>query len=162
MLVRIIMGSSSDAPIGKKVCDYLEKFQVPYEVSVVSAHRSLDDLVKLIKKDDADLYIGLAGKAAHLSGVIAGMTIKPVIGVPIKSSSLDGMDALLSTVQMPSGVPVATVAINGGENAAVLATQILALKDGGLAKELEAYKLEMKENVRKMNDEDEIQELQRR
>lgn len=159
MLVRIIMGSSSDAPIAEKVTTYLNKFDVPYEVSVISAHRALDDLLDLVGKEDADLYIGIAGKAAHLSGVIAGATIKPVIGIPVKSSTLDGLDALLSTVQMPKGVPVATVAIDGGENAAVLAAQILAVSNDDLANKLKDFKEEMKENVRKMNDEEEVKKL---
>ncbi len=159
MLVRIIMGSSSDAPIAQKVTSYLKKFQVNYEVSVISAHRALADLEALISQDDADVYIGIAGKAAHLSGVIAGSTIKPVIGIPVKSSTLDGLDALLSTVQMPKGVPVATVAIDGGENAAVLATQILALQDPTLAQALHDHKDEMREGVRAMNEEEAVKEL---
>lgn len=159
MLVRLVMGSSSDAPIGQKVVDYLKKFEVAYEVSVISAHRALKDLEDLVAKDDADVYIGIAGKAAHLSGVMAGMSTKPVIGIPAKSSTLDGLDALLSTVQMPKGVPVATVAIDGGENAAILAVQILALADEGLAARLKDFKLEMEEGVRKMNDEEVIRNL---
>lgn len=159
MLVRLVMGSSSDAPIGQKVVDYLKKFEVPYEVSVISAHRALKDLEDLVSKDDADVYIGIAGKAAHLSGVMAGMSTKPVIGIPAKSSTLDGLDALLSTVQMPKGVPVATVAIDGGENAAILAVQILALANEGLASRLKDFKLEMEEGVRSMNEEEVIKNL---
>lgn len=159
MDIRIIMGSSSDAAIGKKVVSYLKKFDVSYEVTVISAHRALNDLERLIAQDDAKVYIGIAGKAAHLSGVMAGMTTKPVIGIPAKSSTLDGLDALLATVQMPKGVPVATVAIDGGENAAILAAQILALSDEELAQKLVDYKKEMAEGVRHMNDEETVKEL---
>lgn len=159
MQVRVIMGSSSDAKIAEKVVSFLKKFDVEYDVHVISAHRALAQLDDLVSQDDTDVYIGMAGKAAHLSGVIAGMTTKPVIGIPIKSSTLDGLDALLSTVQMPKGVPVATVAIDGGENAAVLATQILALKDESLAQKLKDYKKEMEAGVLEMNDEEAIKAL---
>lgn len=159
MDVRIIMGSSSDAAIGEKVTSFLKKFEVDYEVTVISAHRALGDLDKMMAQDDAKVYIGIAGKAAHLSGVMAGMTTKPVIGIPVKSSTLDGLDALLSTVQMPKGVPVATMAIDGGENAAIFATQILALANEELAQKLHDYKTEMTEGVRKMNDEDAVKKL---
>lgn len=159
MDVRIIMGSSSDAAIGEKVTSFLKKFEVDYEVTVISAHRALGDLDKMMAQDDAKVYIGIAGKAAHLSGVMAGMTTKPVIGIPVKSSTLDGLDALLSTVQMPKGVPVATMAIDGGENAAIFATQILALANEELAQKLHDYKTEMTEGVRKMNDEDTVKNL---
>ncbi len=159
MDVRIIMGSSSDAAIGEKVTSFLKKFEVDYEVTVISAHRALGDLDKMMAQDDAKVYIGIAGKAAHLSGVMAGMTTKPVIGIPVKSSTLDGLDALLSTVQMPKGVPVATMAIDGGENAAIFATQILALANEELAQKLHDYKTEMTEGVRKMNDEDAVKNL---
>ena len=159
MQVRVIMGSSSDAKIAEKVVSFLKKFDVEYDVHVISAHRALAQLDDSVSQDDTDVYIGMAGKAAHLSGVIAGMTTKPVIGIPIKSSTLDGLDALLSTVQMPKGVPVATVAIDGGENAAVLATQILALKDESLAQKLKDYKKEMEAGVLEMNDEEAIKAL---
>lgn len=159
MKVRIIMGSSSDAPIAKKVVDQLKAFEVDYEVTVISAHRALGTLDEMMKQEDAEVYIGIAGKAAHLSGVMAGMTTKPVIGIPVKSSTLDGLDALLSTVQMPSGVPVATVAIDGGQNAAILATQILALSDETLAKKLKDHKKEMEQGVAKMNEEQAVKEL---
>lgn len=159
MDVRIIMGSSSDAAIGEKVTSFLKKFEVDYEVTVISAHRALGDLDKMMAQNDAKVYIGIAGKAAHLSGVMAGMTTKPVIGIPVKSSTLDGLDALLSTVQMPKGVPVATMAIDGGENAAIFATQILALANEELAQKLHDYKTEMTEGVRKMNDEDAVKNL---
>lgn len=159
MLVRVIMGSSSDVEIARKVTTHLTKFDVPYEVSVISAHRSLESLQELINKNDADVYIGLAGKAAHLSGVIAGSTTKPVIGVPVKSSTLEGLDALLSTVQMPKGVPVATVAIDGGENAAILAVQMLAISNEELTQKLLAHKDEMKQGVVEMNNEAAVREL---
>lgn len=159
MDVRIIMGSSSDVAIGEKVTTFLKKFDVRYEVTVISAHRALGDLDKMMAQDDAQIYIGIAGKAAHLSGVMAGMTTKPVIGIPVKSSTLDGLDALLSTVQMPKGVPVATMAIDGGENAAIFATQILALSNPEFAQKLANYKVEMTEGVREMNDEEAIRNL---
>lgn len=159
MLVRIIMGSSSDIKIAEKVTKILQKFDVAYEVSVISAHRDLDRLLEVVNKKDADLYIGIAGKAAHLSGVIAGATIRPVIGVPVKSSTLDGLDALLSTVQMPKGVPVATVAIDGGENAAFLAVQILATANKDLEDKLFKHKEEMKQGVLAMDQEEDIRNL---
>lgn len=138
--VRVIMGSASDVEIAKKVTAILKKFEVSYEVSVISAHRALELLQDTIHKDDAKVYIGIAGMAAHLAGVMAGMTIKPVIGIPVGGSNTSGLDALLSMVQMPKGVPVATVAINGGDNAALLAIQILALSDEALVGKLQAYK----------------------
>ncbi len=156
-MITIVMGSSSDKAIAKKVVDQLKEFGVEYKVLVISAHRALDLLLEEVAKDEADVYIAMAGKAAHLAGVLAGATTKPVIGIPVKSSTLDGLDALLSTVQMPSGVPVATVAIDGGQNAAILATQILALQDEKLAQKLKDYKVTMQENVVKMNDD--IQDL---
>jgi 5-(carboxyamino)imidazole ribonucleotide mutase len=159
MKVRIIMGSSSDVAIAEKVVNQLKEFNIDYEVTVISAHRALGTLEEMMNKDDAGVYIGLAGKAAHLSGVMAGMTTKPVIGVPIKSSTLDGLDALLSTVQMPSGVPVATVAIDGGKNAAILAAQILALSDEDLAQKLKDYKKDMEQGVKEMNDEEAVRNL---
>ena len=145
--VRVIMGSASDVEIAKKVTSILKKFDISYEVSVISAHRALNVLEDTMGKDDCDVYIGIAGMAAHLAGVMAGMTIKPVIGIPVGGSNTAGLDALLSMVQMPKGVPVATVAINGGNNAALLAIQILALKDENLKNKLRAYKKEMLEKV---------------
>ncbi|WP_311516493.1 5-(carboxyamino)imidazole ribonucleotide mutase [uncultured Anaerococcus sp.] len=150
--VRVIMGSASDVEIAKKVTAILKKFEVSYEVSVISAHRALELLQDTIHKDDAKVYIGIAGMAAHLAGVMAGMTIKPVIGIPVGGSNTSGLDALLSMVQMPKGVPVATVAINGGDNAALLAIQILALSDEALVGKLQAYKKEMLDKVREDND----------
>lgn len=159
MKVRIIMGSSSDAPVAQKVVDQLKEFDINYEVTVISAHRALGTLEEMMEKDDAAVYIGIAGKAAHLSGVMAGMTTKPIIGIPVKSSTLDGLDALLSTVQMPSGVPVATVAIDGGKNAAILAAQILALSDENLAEKLKDHKKEMEQGVKAQNDEEAVKNL---
>lgn len=145
--VRVIMGSASDIEVAKKVTQILKKFEISYEVSVISAHRALNILEETIKKDDCKVYIGIAGMAAHLAGVMAGMTIKPVIGIPVGGSNTAGLDALLSMVQMPKGVPVATVAINGGNNAALLAIQILALADENLAEKLKTYKKEMLDKV---------------
>lgn len=145
--IRVIMGSASDVEIGKKVTKILKKFDIDYEVSVISAHRALNVLEDTMAKDDAKVYIGIAGMAAHLAGVMAGMTIKPVIGLPVGGTNTAGLDALLSMVQMPKGVPVATVAINGGDNAALLAIQILALADENLAQKLKDYKKEMLDKV---------------
>ena len=145
--VRVIMGSASDIEIAKKVTKILKKFDIDYEVSVISAHRALNVLEDTMQKDDAKVYIGIAGMAAHLAGVMAGMTIKPVIGLPVGGSNTAGLDALLSMVQMPKGVPVATVAINGGDNAALLAIQILALSDENLSQKLKDYKKEMLDKV---------------
>lgn len=145
--VRVIMGSASDIEVAKKVTSILKDFEISYEVSVISAHRALGVLEEVMEEDDAKVYIGIAGMAAHLAGVMAGMTIKPVIGLPVGGSNTAGLDALLSMVQMPKGVPVATVAINGGNNAALLAIQILALADDSLANKLKAYKKDMLEKV---------------
>ena len=145
--VRVIMGSASDIEIAKKVTKILKKFDIDYEVSVISAHRALNVLEDTMQKDDAKVYIGIAGMAAHLAGVMAGMTIKPVIGLPVGGSNTAGLDALLSMVQMPKGVPVATVALNGGDNAALLAIQILALSDENLSQKLNDYKKEMSDKV---------------
>lgn len=145
--VRVIMGSASDVEIAKKVTKILKKFDIDYKVSVISAHRALDVLEKTMAADDAKVYIGIAGMAAHLAGVMAGMTIKPVIGLPVGGTNTAGLDALLSMVQMPKGVPVATVAINGGDNAALLAIQILALSDENLSQKLKDHKKEMLDKV---------------
>ncbi|MDU2565768.1 MAG: 5-(carboxyamino)imidazole ribonucleotide mutase [Anaerococcus sp.] len=145
--VRVIMGSASDIEVAKKVTKILKKFDIDYEVSVISAHRALNVLEETMGKDDTKVYIGIAGMAAHLAGVMAGMTIKPVIGLPVGGSNTSGLDALLSMVQMPKGVPVATVALNGGDNAALLAIQILALSDENLSQKLNDYKKEMSDKV---------------
>ena len=151
MDIRLIMGSTSDIEVAKKVTKMLKKFDLSYEVSVISAHRALDVLKETVEKDDCKVYITIAGKAAHLGGVTAGITTKPVIGIPVKGSALAGMDALYSIVQMPKGVPVATVAVNGAENAAILAVQILAIKYDELAKKLEDYKLQMRDDIVKID-----------
>ncbi len=138
--VGIIMGSDSDLPIIAKAVDMLKSFGVPYEVHIFSAHRTpveARDFSLNARQNGFGAIIAAAGMAAHLAGAIAANTTLPVIGIPCKSSNLDGMDALLSTVQMPTGIPVATVAINGAANAALLAIQILAVEDKELAVKLD-------------------------
>ena len=138
--VGIVMGSDSDLPIIRKATDMLDILEIPYEVHVYSAHRTPTEAAEFAanaKKNGFGVLIAAAGMAAHLAGAIAARTTLPVIGIPCKSSNLDGLDALLSTVQMPTGIPVATVAINGGGNAALIAAQILALSDEELAQRLE-------------------------
>ncbi len=150
--VIIVMGSDSDLPAVQPAIDTLKKFGVPFEARVCSAHRTPDKAHKLAseaKENGAGCIIAAAGKAAHLAGVMAAFTTLPVIGIPIKSSTMDGLDSLLSTVQMPSGVPVATVAINGAENAALLAVQMFAVYEPELADKLAAFKKEMSEKVEK-------------
>ena len=137
--VGILMGSDSDLPIVRKATDMLDSLGIGYEVHVYSAHRTPVEAAEFSKNARANGFgamIAFAGMAAHLAGAVAANTTLPVIGVPCKSSNLDGMDALLSTVQMPTGIPVATVAINGGGNAALLAAQILATADEALAEKL--------------------------
>lgn len=144
--VAVIMGSDSDLPTVKPAIDKLKSFGVPVEAHVMSAHRTpaqASEFAANAKANGFGAIIAAAGKAAHLGGVLAAHTTLPVIGIPIKSSTLDGLDALLATVQMPSGIPVATVAINGAENAAILAVQMLALSDERLAAELDAMKDKM-------------------
>ncbi|MBE5759246.1 MAG: 5-(carboxyamino)imidazole ribonucleotide mutase [Clostridiales bacterium] len=141
--VAVIMGSDSDLPVVEKAINTLKEYEVPFEVHVYSAHRTpavAADFAKNAKANGFGVIIAAAGKAAHLGGVLAGNTTLPVIGIPVKASELDGMDALLATVQMPSGVPVATVAINGASNAALLAVQMLAISDETLAVKLAAAK----------------------
>ena len=138
--VGIVMGSDSDLPIIKKATDMLSSLGIDYEVHIYSAHRTPDearDFARNARKNGFGAIIAAAGMAAHLAGAIAANTTLPVIGIPCKSTVLDGMDALLSTVQMPTGIPVATVAINGGANAALLAAQIIAVEDADLAKKLD-------------------------
>ena len=138
--VGIVMGSDSDMPVIKKATDMLGALDIPFEVHIYSAHRTPAEAKEFSQNARANgfgVIIAAAGMAAHLAGAIAANTTLPVIGIPCKSSVLDGMDALLSTVMMPSGIPVATVAINGGANAALLAAQILAVEDGGLAIKLD-------------------------
>lgn len=139
--VGIIMGSDSDLPIIKKATDMLKTLDIPFEVHIYSAHRTpveARDFALNARKNGFGVLIAAAGMAAHLAGAIAANTTLPVIGIPCKSSNLDGMDALLSTVQMPTGIPVATVAINGAANAALLAAQIIAVEDKDLAQKLDA------------------------
>lgn len=150
MKIAIIMGSDSDFPVVEKGYKILKEFGVETEVRVISAHRTPDEAINFAKNADVngfEVIIAAAGKAAHLPGVLAGCTSLPVIGVPIKSSDLEGMDALLAIVQMPPGVPVATVAINGAENAALLAVQILSVKYDELRIKFNAYKKQMAEKV---------------
>ena len=152
--VAIIMGSDSDLPIVEKAIEVLKQYQVPFEVHIYSAHRTPEkarEFAIKARKNNIGVIIAAAGKAAHLAGAIAANTTLPVIGIPIKSSTLDGLDALLSTVQMPSGVPVATVAIDGAQNSALLAIQMLAIEDKELAEKLEEAK---KENERKVLEKD--------
>jgi len=137
--VGIIMGSDSDLPVVEKAISTLAEYGVPYEVHVFSAHRTPEqskDFAQNAKADGFGAIIAAAGKAAHLAGAIAANTTLPVIGIPVKASTLDGLDALLSTVQMPAGIPVATVAIDGAVNAALLSIQILAVSDDELAQKL--------------------------
>lgn len=139
--VGIIMGSDSDLPIIQKATDMLNSLDIPFEVHIYSAHRTpveARDFALNARANGFGVLIAAAGMAAHLAGAIAANSTLPVIGIPCKSSVLDGMDALLSTVQMPTGIPVATVAINGGANAALLAAQILAVSDADLAAKLDA------------------------
>ena len=138
--VAIIMGSDSDLPIVQKATDTLKQFEIPFEVHVYSAHRTpveAKEFACSARENGFGVIIAAAGMAAHLAGAVAANTTLPVIGIPCKSSILDGIDAMLSTVQMPSGIPVATVAINGGVNAALWSAQILAVEDGELAKKLD-------------------------
>lgn len=148
--VAIIMGSDSDLKAMQGAMDALKALEIPYAVRIISAHRTPEAASTFAKNARADGYgaiIAAAGKAAHLAGAMAANTILPVIGVPMKSSTLDGLDALLSTVQMPSGMPVATVAIDGATNAALLAAQILAVSDDALAGRFAAYRAAQTEKV---------------
>ena len=149
--VAVIMGSDSDWGVLKGAVKTLKGFGIETEVRVMSAHRTPEvasSFASGAHQAGFGVIIAAAGKAAHLAGVLAAHTTLPVIGIPIKSSTLDGLDALLSTVQMPKGIPVATVAIDGAENAALLAVQILAVSDEGLQEQLEAMKRDMVESVK--------------
>ncbi|WP_299583739.1 5-(carboxyamino)imidazole ribonucleotide mutase [uncultured Sunxiuqinia sp.] len=151
--VSIIMGSTSDLEVMEKAAKILDEFEIPFEINALSAHRTPEEVERFTKsaKDrGVQVIIAGAGMAAHLPGVIASMTPLPVIGVPIKAS-LDGMDALLAIVQMPPGIPVATVAINGAQNAGILAIQMMALGDAALMERLVAYKSDLKEKIVKAN-----------
>ncbi|GAP71870.1 phosphoribosylaminoimidazole carboxylase catalytic subunit [Candidatus Symbiothrix dinenymphae] len=153
--VSIIMGSTSDLPVMEKAAKILDEFEVPFEMHALSAHRTpaeVEDFAKNAQGRGIEVIIAAAGMAAHLPGVIASMTPLPVIGVPI-NSTLDGMDALLAIVQMPPGIPVATVGINAAMNAAILATQFLAVKDPTLQTKLADYKEGLKKKIVQANDE---------
>ena len=148
--IGIVMGSDSDLPVVEKAMATLEKFGVPFEAHVYSAHRTpveASEFAKGARANGFGAIIAAAGKAAHLAGAMVANTTLPVIGIPIKSSTLDGLDALLSTVQMPGGLPVATVAIDGAENAALLAIQILAVEEATLAEKLDNARKEAAEKV---------------
>lgn len=153
--VGIVMGSDSDLPIVKKAMDMLDSFGVKYEVHVYSAHRTPDEasvFASTARENGFGAIIAAAGMAAHLAGAIAARTTLPVIGIPCKSSCFDGMDALLSTVQMPTGIPVATVAVNGAANAALLAIQMLAIEDKALQEKLDAKRVSDAQKVLEKND----------
>jgi 5-(carboxyamino)imidazole ribonucleotide mutase len=154
-VVSIIMGSTSDLPVMEKAARFLDGMEIPFEMRALSAHRTPEDVERFArgaKGRGIRVIVAAAGMAAHLCGVIASMTPLPVIGVPV-NSTLDGMDALLAIVQMPPGIPVATVGINGALNAAILSAQILSLGDEPLQQRLEAYREDLKAKVIKANDE---------
>lgn len=149
-LVGILMGSESDLPVMEKAMEVLKEMEVPYEMEISSAHRLPEktaNYAKTARKRGVEVVIAGAGMAAHLAGVLASHTTLPVIGVPIKSGALEGVDALYSTVQMPPGVPVATVGIDGAKNAAYLACEILSIKYPEIAKKLEAFRRKTKETL---------------
>jgi len=154
-IVSIIMGSTSDLPVMEKAAQLLNDLHVPFEMNALSAHRTpeaVEEFAKGTRKRGIKVIIAAAGMAAALPGVIAANTTLPVIGVPVKGSVLDGVDALYSIIQMPPGIPVATVAINGAMNAAILAVQMLALSDTGLAEAFTAYKEGLKKKIVKANE----------
>lgn len=154
--IALIMGSDSDWPLVKKAAEVLSRFGVACDIQVMSAHRTPERVRDYVKNAETErgvkVFIAAAGKAAHLPGVIAAYTTLPVIGVPVRATALDGLDALLSIVQMPSGVPVATVAIDGAENAALLAVQILALTMPELAQPLKDHRAQMAAAVEAKNE----------
>jgi 5-(carboxyamino)imidazole ribonucleotide mutase len=153
--VSIIMGSTSDLPVMEKAAQLLNDLKVPFEINALSAHRTPEAVEKFAKEAESrgiKVIIAAAGMAAHLPGVIASMTKLPIIGVPIKAS-LDGMDALLAIVQMPPGIPVATVGIDGAQNAGILAVQMLSLADADLAQRLQDFKESLKSKIEKANQE---------
>ncbi len=148
--VAVIMGSDSDWPVVKGACAQLKELGIPCEAHILSAHRTpaaAAEFAKTAREKGFGVIICAAGMAAHLAGAFAANTILPVIGIPMKGGAVDGLDALLATVQMPSGIPVATVALNGAKNAAVLAAQILAVSDEALAEKLVAARAEMAEQI---------------
>ena len=153
--VAVIMGSDSDFDVVKKCLIALEKFDIEYDAEVISAHRNPDKIfsyVRSAEENGIELIIGAAGKAAHLPGVMAGLTPLPVICIPIQTSFQGGLDSLLSIVQMPSGVPVATVAVNGAENAGILAAQMLSIKYPEIREKMKAYKETLDEEVAAKNE----------
>lgn len=148
--VGIVMGSDSDMPVMAKAAEILEKFGIEYEMTIISAHREPDvfyEYAKTAEDKGFKLIIAGAGKAAHLPGMCAAIFPMPVIGIPMKTSDLGGVDSLYSIVQMPTGIPVATVAINGGANAGILAAKILATSDSALLQKVKDYSVELKEQV---------------
>lgn len=154
-VVSIIMGSTSDLPVLEKAAKLLDEFEIPFEMNALSAHRTPEEVTKFAlsaKERGLKVIIAAAGMAAHLPGVIAAQTTVPVIGVPIKSS-FDGMDALLAIVQMPPGIPVATVGVNAGLNAAILAVQMLAMSDDKIAARFEKYKKDLAGKIVRANEE---------
>ena len=155
-IVSIIMGSTSDLPVMEKACQFLEEMEIPFEVNALSAHRTpaeVSDFARNAHKRGIQVIIAGAGMAAALPGVIAAETPLPVIGVPIKGSVLEGLDATFAILQMPPGIPVATVAINGAQNAAVLALQIMAVNNPALQEKVLAYKQGLKKKIVKANEE---------
>jgi 5-(carboxyamino)imidazole ribonucleotide mutase len=155
-VVSIIMGSTSDLPVMEKACKFFDEMQVPFEVNALSAHRTPDaveQFAKSAKDRGIKVIIAGAGMAAALPGVIAASTTLPVIGVPIKGSVLDGIDAMFSMIQMPPGIPVATVGVNGAQNAAILAVEIMALADNDLAGKFADYKAGLSQKIEKANKE---------
>lgn len=156
MKAAIIMGSKSDYPVLERAESVLREFGVDYETRIISAHRTpriAEEFASKAEENGIEVIIAAAGKAAHLGGVLAAYTAMPVIGLPIKSSTLDGLDSLLSMVQMPKGVPVAVVAIDGAENAALLAVQILSVKYPLLREKMKSYKAKMEEDIVKQDQE---------
>ena len=152
-VVSIIMGSTSDLPVMEKACKFLDEMQIPFEVNALSAHRTPDAVEQFArgaKERGIKVIIAAAGMAAALPGVIAASTTLPVIGVPIKGM-LDGLDAMLSIIQMPPGIPVATVGVNGAQNAAILAVEMIAIADNETAEKLASYKASLKEKIEKAN-----------
>ena len=148
--VAVIMGSDSDWPVVKGACEQLKTFGIPYEAHILSAHRTpaaAAEFARSARSNGFGVIICAAGMAAHLAGAVAGNSTLPVIGIPLKGGVLDGVDALLATVQMPSGIPVATVAVGGAKNAAVLAAQILAVSDESLAARLDAARADMADQI---------------
>ncbi|QQK07994.1 5-(carboxyamino)imidazole ribonucleotide mutase [Miniphocaeibacter halophilus] len=159
MKVAVIMGSISDREIAKKVKNKLDELEIENSVNVISAHRSLDllmDFCKKVEEEEIGVIIAIAGMSAHLAGVTAALVDIPVIGIPVKSKALEGLDALLSTVQMPKGVPVATVAIDGGENAAILAGKILALNNKKIMNNIKQLREKSRADIIEINKDLEI------